>query len=865
MTIQVKSLRSEASQLPSTQELYRGPATEPAPSRWPAVFVLALTSIAIYLKSIFPGLSKSDLGPPTEHPEAEEAGEGRVRQARTDAEPTDAEKQPEDETGALGDKPVDPDQAIGSGGPGPSVGGIADFLGIDSPAIDYAQLPLPARQLAGEIKMDYGRERAGNDNIGAVSFGGSPAPSGSPGLDDIADRDTGARPNLPVVVGPFSPVIVTPEPEPWPDDDGNTDIDIPQPPDPPALRNRAPRVGAPVLLGDIGICQSFLITAVALLAGASDADADPLTIVNLTASSGEIVAVDGGWEFRPADGYYGPVTFSYAISDGEESVVQTASVSVVEFVELIGTDGDDDLVGTECADLIDGRDGNDTIDARGGNDIVFGSGGADIIHGGAGHDLIYAGRGDDIVHGGSGNDTIHGGAGNDQLFGDDGDDIIHGDEGDDLIVGGAGNDQLSGGAGNDHLIGGTGDDVIDGGEGDDIIDGGDGDDEIHGGPGDNVISTGSGTNSVTVTGSGSNLVIGGSGADTVQLAAGADTARLGGGDDAASGADGDDRLFGEDGNDTLRGDDGDDVLDGGSGNDNLSGGAGQDRLYGGDGTDLIDAGSGNDYAEGGDGNDVMLLAAGDDEAKGGAGDDSMFGGDGNDDLDGGDGNDVVDGGNGDDRLRGGAGNDTLRDGAGRDEVRGGDGDDHIVAALDGDDDCYDGGDGYDTLDLSQARRSVDIDLVDGTAIGIEIGRNQIFDLEEIIGGGGDDHFTVGATAMTLSGGEGCDTFNFDVSLDDDDRALVHDILDFEAGDRIVIKQYQIRSDWDDDDDDRKRDDDDDRFERNYGDNDDDGQPFRFRIEKIGDHEWTFVDVFVEQQDEKDFSIEILGSHRLYYY
>ena len=108
------------------------------------------------------------------------------------------------------------------------------------------------------------------------------------------------------------------------------------------------------------------------------------------------------------------------------------------------------------------------------------------------------------------------------------------------------------------------------------------------------------------------------------------------------------------------------------------------------------------------------------------------------------------------------------------------------------------------------------------------------------------------------------TFTFDVSLDDEDRALVHDILDFEAGDRLVIKQYQIRSEWDDDDD-RERDREDDRFERNYGDKDDDDQPFRFRIEKIGDREWTFVDVFVEQQDERDFSIEILGSHRLYYY
>ena len=95
------------------------------------------------------------------------------------------------------------------------------------------------------------------------------------------------------------------------------------------------------------------------------------------------------------------------------------------------------------------------------------------------------------------------------------------------------------------------------------------------------------------------------------------------------------------------------------------------------------------------------------------------------------------------------------------------------------------------------------------------------------------------------------------ALNDDDRDLIHQILDLEAGDRIVVKQYQIRRMIDGD---PTNDGDDDPFDRTYGDDGDDaGRPFRFRIEKIGDDDRTFVDVYVQQNDEKDYSIEIQGS------
>ena len=56
------------------------------------------------------------------------------------------------------------------------------------------------------------------------------------------------------------------------------------------LRNRPPRAGAPVRLQDVVGCQAIFISYAALLAGAEDLDGDPLTVLGIRASSGELVA-----------------------------------------------------------------------------------------------------------------------------------------------------------------------------------------------------------------------------------------------------------------------------------------------------------------------------------------------------------------------------------------------------------------------------------------------------------------------------------------------------------------------------------------------------------------------------------------------
>lgn len=706
--ISIKAAKPAESQLPDAAQIYRKVHAEAPPARrWPSVVALAVTAVALYLKSLFPGQAKTDAAaPPAEKDEAS-AGDATLKPSLAESDQPAPEPGDVDETGALGQEPAAP-KAVGSGGPGAPVGGLPDFLNIDSRLIDYDQLPLP--RYPSPIFDPAAGLSANNDN-GSRNFSlSSVAGGGSDGGPRSAGHDEGTQPN-------------------GPQPGGDDDEEEPQEP-----RNRAPRVSGPVQLSDIGGCQALMIASLALLAGATDADADTLSIFGVQASHGRLTATEGGWVFKPDPGWLGTVTLSYWIGDGEAYVRQTATLRVLEFLDVIGTPGDDMLLGSECADRIEGRGGADLIDARGGNDIVVTGSGDDHIVGGAGNDRIDAGAGDDIVFGGAGNDVIHGGAGNDSL---------HGGDGDDTIFGGAGNDVITGSNGND---------IIDAGPGDDVVDAG---------PGDNTVAAGPGNDVVTADG-GNNTVFADEGDDRITLGKGNDIVFAGAGHDHVRGGAGNDRLFGEDGCDELYGEAGDDVLDGG---------------------------------------------------------------------------------------------------AARDTVRGGAGNDRIIATKDAADDRYDGGEGRDTLDLSATERGVTVDLTRGKAIGIEIGSDTVIDFEAIIGGSGDDCLIVGEKPATLRGGQGDDGFVFAVESDDGNTGdLVHQILDLEVGDLIIVKQYRLRTRDDDDEDDRDGDDD---FEQAYGD-DNDERPFRFRFEKIGEDERTYVDVYVEREETKDFSIEIYGNHKLYY-
>jgi Ca2+-binding RTX toxin-like protein len=588
---------------------------------------------------------------------------------------------------------------------------------VDSAPLDYRADPWEIRGTAAPARL---AAAPGNDN-GPNGQGGA----GSGSIPSSGEETDGVPPTAPQ--GP------------------------PRPGGPDPRRNTSPTAAAPVLLSDLFVGQVVLLTAAQLLAGAADADGDPLQIRNLTVTGGTLEARAGGWIFRSSpDAALGEVKVSYDITDGTASIRQTATFQLLKTPPIVGTDGHDILLGTERADEIAALDGDDLVDARGGNDTVLGRGGSDHIVAGPGDDLVLAGAGNDIVFGGRGSDILDGGTGNDRLYGEDGNDLLYG------------------GDGKDHLSGGEGDDILSGDDEDDTL----------------------------VDGKGSDRVLGGAGNDRMLASH----------------------------------DDQKDVFDGGAGIDTLDL---ADTTLG----VIVNLAAGT--AAGQEiGNDVVLHV---EIVRGGAGDDALSG-------------DANDNG-----LYGGAGDDTLADGAGEDRLDGGTGDDRVIAATDGDSDGFHGGDGVDTLDLSQTSLGVLVDLVAGTTSGTEIGCDTIASFETFIGGDGDDVFRIGEMAVTLIGGRGDDDFYFDVAIDDLGRdELVHQIMDFVVGDRIQVSDYEIRrSDRDDDGERfekyRRQRDDDDGADRNP---DDDDGTVRIRYEAFGDRNVALIEVDTDFDNSIDLTIKV---------
>ena len=339
--------------------------------------------------------------------------------------------------------------------------------------------------------------------------------------------------------------------------------------------------------------------------------------------------------------------------------------------------------------------------------------------------------------------------------------------------------------------------------------------EIDGAGGDDIIDAGAG-NDVITGGSGNDHIVAGDGDDVVYGGTGHDIIFAGLGDDYVSGGAGNDRIFGEGGSDALFGDDGHDLIFGGDGNDRLFGGTGNDTLYG------------------GAHNDILFGEAGHDVLHGDSGDDRIDGDAGNDDIHGGDGNDIV------------------MDGFGNDTVAAGDGNDILVAASDGDDDHYDGGEGFDRLDYSSATDMVTINIMSGMASGAEIGSDSFSNFEHFRTGGGDDHFIVGRNnGVVMTGGDGSDVFEFSApeSTPSTLMTIAFEITDFQHGDRLRISKHDLFKEV--------LDEVEDRFEKVYGEEvDDDGIRLRYHDERSEELGHTVIEADLNKDGVWETTIEI---------
>ncbi len=116
---------------------------------------------------------------------------------------------------------------------------------------------------------------------------------------------------------------------------------------------------------------------------------------------------------------------------------------------------------------------------------------------------------------------------------------------------------------------------------------------------------------------------------------------------------------------------------------------------------------------------------------------------------------TINGTGGDDILSGLGGNDTLNGLGGNDRLLGGDGNDLLSGGLG--DDILDGGAGTDTVTYAGQAESVTVSLAVTTAQATGMaGSDQLINVENLIGGNGNDVLTGNADANNLNGGAGDD-------------------------------------------------------------------------------------------------------------
>jgi Ca2+-binding RTX toxin-like protein len=474
------------------------------------------------------------------------------------------------------------------------------------------------------------------------------------------------------------------------------------------------------------------------------------------------------------------------------AVSQAKTLSTVDIFK--GTQ-DDDTLGTADnistdGDVFIGGTGNDTAtlnsDAAGSTIVYVDtkngtiSGGGNIkevenivFNGGSGDDNVNAGAAINAnLSGGAGNDTLIGGYGNDNLSGGDGNDYLNGGDGTNFLDGGAGNDTFDSGSGINLLAGGTGDDnygvhnsatrVIEGAnEGIDTVW-----TDVNYVLPDNVENMYL-VGSITGTGNDANNTI---------IAYGA-------GDKTINGGGGDDMLLGGVGNDTIDGGAGNDIIDGGAGVNKLTGGAGDDNYGVHNTSDVIveNVDGGNDTVWSDAANYTLSANV---ENMYLVGSVNGTGNDGNNFITGyGVGDNIISGGKGDDTLAGGVGNDTYAINTGTDF-----GTKTIIENANA---------GTDTISFAGSSTGIKIDLsvTNTQAVTDKVKLVlPLVNLENVIGGVGDDTIAGNSLNNTLTGGAGADKFVFSggaVSASTAVSLLLGSdtITDFTTGaDKLVLSQ-----------------------------------------------------------------------------
>jgi len=247
--------------------------------------------------------------------------------------------------------------------------------------------------------------------------------------------------------------------------------------------------------------------------------------------------------------------------------------------------------------------------------------------------------GNDSIEGCDANESIYGGSGNDELYGKGGNDKLFGENGNDMLIGDEGDDQLVGGRQNDRLFGGLGNDryLFSAGDNQDFVEDDLGANQI-------VIQTNDSDISIDFAGEDGGIVTKNEQGTGIWLQYGYANGSYRDGVFIANGRNNTSFSYNINGvNFNLA-----DIL--ARANITLNGDEGENILHGNNGHDKLYGGAGNDQLYGYAGRDILYGEDGDDILTGGTGGDALYGGNGNDMLVGGAGADYLDGGVGDDTV-----------------------------------------------------------------------------------------------------------------------------------------------------------------------------------------------------------------------
>lgn len=147
---------------------------------------------------------------------------------------------------------------------------------------------------------------------------------------------------------------------------GGSDDPTPPPPPPP---NTAPEAAA-----DTATVQAGTATTIDVLANDGDADGDAITVSAVSDpenGTAAIAADNAGIDYTPADGFLGEDTFTYTISDGEDTATATVTVTVQETVTVTGRVIDDPIADAAVTVTVGEETFTTTADAEGNYSVTI--------------------------------------------------------------------------------------------------------------------------------------------------------------------------------------------------------------------------------------------------------------------------------------------------------------------------------------------------------------------------------------------------------------------------------------------------------------------------------------------------------------